>query len=298
MKNEVYTGRLEGLEIAFTHAVTTGAVNEVVVLHDCDPAAAHLLGRSVTAVVMAAALLPEGQRLNVSWRYPGALTSMVVDAGQDGSVRGMVSPVHLGDVAEDNQSLYGEVGELQVVTTRERTVLNSGTTPVSLHDPVADFGYHFSISDQVETGLVSMIGFQRQVEAPVALAQGWMVQALPGCDLERFERVRRRMEGETFRRLLQEPGAADDGFGRVVEVLTEGESGYAGLEVTAGPSPRFACTCSMEKMAAVVRSIPIPERMSMVKRDEDVSIRCHFCSTKYTLTIADCVAAWNDRSGA
>jgi molecular chaperone Hsp33 len=125
-----------------------------------------------------------------------------------------------------------------------------------------------------------------------------MVQALPGCDLERFERVRCRMEGEAFRRLLQEPGAADNGFGRVVELLTEGESGYAGLEVVAGVAPRFACTCSMEKMAAVMRSIPIPERMSMVKQGEDVSIRCHFCSKKYTLTIADCIAAWNDRPDA
>ena len=41
------------------HAVTTELVNQIVVMHDCDPAAAHLLGRSVTAGAMAAALLPE-----------------------------------------------------------------------------------------------------------------------------------------------------------------------------------------------------------------------------------------------
>ena len=77
---------------------------------------------------MAAALLPEGQRVNVSWRYPGALKSIVVDAGQDGTVRGMISPTQLGALAEDNAALFGDVGELQVVTTVEVILLIGNNT--------------------------------------------------------------------------------------------------------------------------------------------------------------------------
>ena len=95
MLDAVYKGRLEGLEIAFTYARTAEAVNEIVVLHDCDPVAAHLLGRAVTAGVMAAALLPKEQRVNICWRYPGLLKTLVVDAGEDGAVRGMCSPTSL-----------------------------------------------------------------------------------------------------------------------------------------------------------------------------------------------------------
>ena len=54
-----------------------------------------------------------------------------------------------------------------------------------------------------------------------------------------------------------------------------------GLEVARAVPPHFACTCSREKMAAVVRSIPVPERMNMVKRNEDVHINCQFCASKY-----------------
>ena len=294
MEDEIYKGRLEGLDIAFVYAKTTELANEIIVKHNCDPAAAHLLGRSVNASVMAASLLSLNQKINISWRYRGALKAIVVDAGHDGSVRGMISPVQLTNLAKDNTSLFGDVGELQVVTSDGGKVLNSGTTPVALHDPVNDFGYHFSISDQIETEIVSYIGFQQNPERPVVVSQGLMIQALPSCDLSNFDIIRRRMEGAPFKKAVQRSDIVDDGFGQVVGVLVEGQDLYSGLEVKKVATPYFKCTCSQEKMAAVIRSIPIPERMTMVKRNEDVYINCQFCATKYKLTIAECIAAWNN----
>lgn len=294
MEDEIYKGRLDGLDIAFVYAKTTELANEIIVKHNCDPAAAHLLGRSVNASVMAASLLPSNQKINISWRYKGALKAIVVDAGHDGSVRGMISPAQLTNLAKDNTSLFGDVGELQVVTSDGGKVLNSGTTPVALHDPVNDFGYHFSISDQIETEIVSYIGFQQNPERPVVVSQGLMIQALPSCDLSNFDIIRRRLEGEPFKKAVQRSDIVDDGFGQVVGVLVEGQDLYSGLEVKKVTTPYFKCTCSQEKMAAVVRSIPIPERMNMVKRNEDVYINCQFCATKYKLTIAECIAAWNN----
>ena len=294
MADEVYKGRLDGLDIAFVYAKTTELANEIIVKHNCDPAAAHLLGRSVNASVMVASLLPPNQKINISWRYKGALKAIVVDAGHDGSVRGMISPAQLTNLAKDNTSLFGDVGELQVVTSDGGKVLNSGTTPVALHDPVNDFGYHFSISDQIETEIVSYIGFQQNPERPVVVSQGLMIQALPSCDLSNFDIIRRRMEGAPFKKAVQRFDIVDDGFGQVVGVLVEGQDLYSGLEVKKVATPYFKCTCSQEKMAAVIRSIPIPERMNMVKRNEDVYINCQFCATKYKLTIAECIAAWNN----
>ena len=206
----------------------------------------------------------------------------------------MISPAQLTNLAKDNTSLFGDVGELQVVTSDGGKILNSGTTPVALHDPVNDFGYHFSISDQIETEIVSYIGFQQNPERPVVVSQGLMIQALPSCDLSNFDIIRRRMEGAPFKKAVQRSDIVDDGFGQVVGVLVEGQDLYSGLEVKKVATPYFKCTCSQEKMAAVVRSIPIPERMNMVKRNEDVYINCQFCATKYKLTIAECIAAWNN----
>ena len=54
MNDLLYKGHFKGLDIAFTYAVTTAAVNEAVVRHDCDPAAAHVLGRAMTGALLAA----------------------------------------------------------------------------------------------------------------------------------------------------------------------------------------------------------------------------------------------------
>lgn len=297
MNDLLYKGHFKGLDIAFTYAVTTQAVNESIVRHDCDPSAAHILGRATTAGLLAAAILPEGRRLNACWKYKGGLKTIVVDAGQDGTVRSFISPNHLtGQFDDAHESLYGEVGDLQAIVTENGAILNSGTTPISLHDAVNDLAYHYCISDQIETGMSVMISFQPDPQQPVALCQGWMIQALPGTDLERFDRIRTKMDDHGFRELLGHESASEAYFEQLAKALIGDEPGYAGIQVESCPLPKFECTCSKQKMAAVLRSIPIPDRMTMVKRNEPVGISCQFCNERYELSIEECIVAWNKKA--
>ncbi len=295
MQDLLYKGHFKGLDIAFTYAVTTAAANEAVVRHDCDPAAAHVLGRAMTAALLAAAVLPEDQRLNASWKYQGGLKTIVVDAGQDGTVRSLISPQHLGEFDDAHEGLYGEVGELQVIVTESGLIKNSGTTPISLHDAVSDLAYHYCISDQIETGMSAMIGFNPDPASPVHLCQGWMIQALPNTDLERFDRIRRRMDGNGFRELLGHGSESEGYFEQIARTLVGDEAGFEGIQVETGPVPQFKCTCSKEKMGAVLRSIPIPDRMTIVKRNEPLGISCQFCNARYEMTIEECIRAWNQK---
>lgn len=296
MTDTLYKGRFEGLDIAFTYALTTQAVNEAVVRHNCDPAAAHILGRAMTGALLAAAVLPEGRRLNACWKYKGALRTIVVDAGQDGSVRGFISPPHLSLYGDAHDELYGEVGELQtIVSESDGRIASSGTTPISLHDAVNDLAYHACISDQVETGMSAMIGFAPDTEHPVRLCQGWLLQALPGTDLERFDRLRRRMNDPGFRELLGHESAATGYVEQLAKLLVGEEPGFTGLHADPCPAPRFQCTCSRAKMAPVIRSLPIPERMELVNRGEPIRIQCQFCNERYELTIDECSVIWNQK---
>jgi molecular chaperone Hsp33 len=288
MNDLLIKGHLKGLDIAFSYAVTTKTVGELVVLHNCDPAAAHLLGRALTGALLSAAVLPEKQRLNVCWKYQGILRTVLVDAGQDGTVRGFISPVQIE--AESMDELYGDIGSIQTVTSDPSgRVLNSGTTPVSMHDVAADLAYAHCISNQVETGLCAMIGFNPDPADPVKLCRGLMIQALPDANLERFERIRRRMDEPPFRNLMSGETTVD----ALVEALTSGESSFSGLHQDAAPAPRFFCPCSREKMEAVVRTLPIPERMVIVQEKKPLNITCQFCNRRYDLTVDACIAAWN-----
>lgn len=294
MNDQLYKGHFKGLDVAFTYAVSTCAVNEAVVRHDCNPAAAHLLGRAMTGALLAAAVLPEKHRLNARWKYQGLLKTIVVDAGQDGTVRALISPNPL-DAADEHDALYGEVGELQIVVSNHGKTISSGTTPISLHDVVNDLAYHYCISDQIETGMSAMIGFRADPENPISLCQGWMLQALPHTDLERLDRIRRRLDDPGFRELLGCEGDAAHYVEALAQALVGEEAGYEGLHVESCAPPLFKCTCGKEKMMAVVRSLPIPERMELVQEKKPVGIQCQFCNKRYELSIEECIVAWNTK---
>lgn len=293
MNDLLIKGHLKGLDIAFSYALTTRTVNEIVILHNCDPSAAHILGRALTGALLSAAVLPEKQRLNVCWKYQGILRTVLVDAGQDGTVRGFISPPQLNLESDDSTALYGEIGNLQTVTSDPTgKILNSSTTPISLHNVSADLAYAHCISDQVETGISAMIGFNPDPQNPVKLCQGLMIQALPGTDLIRFDRIRRRMDEPEFRKKL----STATGNETLLAELIQDEPEFAGFYQETCPAPRFFCPCNREKMEAVVRTLPIPERMELVQKKEPVKINCQFCNRHYELSIDDCIVAWNRKS--
>ncbi|MCF7864456.1 MAG: Hsp33 family molecular chaperone HslO, partial [Kiritimatiellales bacterium] len=121
------------------------------------------------------------------------------------------------------------------------------------------------------------------------------IQALPNTDLERFDRIRRRMDDSVFRDLLGHDSDADGYFEQIAKALMGDEPGYEGLHVETCPAPKFQCTCNRDKMTAVVRSLPIPDRMEIVKKGENVGIQCQFCNERYELTIDECIVAWNQK---
>lgn len=293
MNDSLYIGHFKGLDIAFTCAVTTQTVTEIIMRHDCDPPAAHLLGRALTGALLRAAILSDGQRLNACWRYKGILRTIVADAGQDGSVRAFIAPAQLNLTEDNPDALYGDLGDLQVVTSQDGKILNSGTAPISLHDVAKDLAYYFCISDQVETGLCVLIGFNADPTNPIRLCQGWMLQSLPGANPECFDRLRNRMETPAFRHILSQAPADEHSIEAIAQELAASEPGYKGLSMKPGPTPQFVCPCSREKIEAVVRTLPIPERMEMVKKKGNAVVQCQFCNQRYELSVDECIAVWN-----
>lgn len=295
MRDLLYKGHFKESDIAFVYAVTTATVNETVMKHDCDPVAAHLLGRAMTGALMGAAVLPEKQRLNVCWRYDGELRTIVADAGSDGTVRAFVSPTRFDEVPDVN-ALYGDSGTLRVIASEDGIIRNSGTTEIRLQDVVHDLAYFFCVSNQVETGMTVMIGFNADEDQPVSLCQGWMLQALPGCDLELFDRVRRRMDSERFRSMMGHLNNADGYFEELAGELAGEEIAHA-LHMDTDGEPRFRCRCKRDKIVDVICSIPIPDRMNIVKRGEPVVVSCQFCNRRFEVSIEECIAAWNRKTG-
>lgn len=295
MQDYLYKGRIEELEIAFSLCIATHVVQDAVVRHDCDPVSAHLMGRALTAGLLAAAQLGDYQRLNLHWTYSGHLRTLVVDAGPDATVRGLISPTDLAAYEGDKAALYGEHGQIHVTRSRDGQIFSSSTTNCQLQEIVEDLAFFISSSDQVETGLSIQIGFKPDVENPIDLCQGLLIQALPGCDLNRFEAIRIRLQAPEVRDLLRHPNASDNYFEVLLNTLVEPVWSRPIVHLSDCGRPRFVCTCTQEKMVAVLRAIPEPERAAILKTKEELVVHCQFCRSRYMLTTQDCRAAWHDR---
>lgn len=296
MADILYKGRWTGGEVAFAYTVTTETVGEVVRRHGCDPVSAHVLGRAMTGAVLAASSLGEGERLNARWAYEGVLRTLVVDAGPDGATRGFVSPTELAEAA-DAEALYGPGGEVKVMRSRNGQVLASGTARAELSDVVQDLVYFQCVSDQVETGAVVMIHLNPDPAQPVRLCRGLWLHALPGADLVRFDRMRTRLAEGAARDVMSRDAEPDNLLENVLRCAAEGEQGLGAIEYQAAAAPFFRCTCNRHKMGAVLRALPIPDRMDMVKKKEEVVVNCRFCCERYVLTVDDCIRAWNTKPG-
>ncbi len=292
MNDQLIKGRLEDLNIAVQYVVATNTVSEAIRRQNCDPAGAHVLARGMITALMAAAPLGGDERINVRWSYAGQLQTLLVDAGADGTVRGLINPAQLSDV-ESVDDLYGDTGEIRVVRSRGGTVLASGTIQPCFMDVVDDMAAFQCLSDQIETSAAAVIAFSDDPERPVHVARGIMLQALPSCNLDTFQVIRDRLSHPHVRELLEQIDETDQKADDLLRSLLETSEVNCAWSHTS--SPCFRCTCGPEKMASAVRCLSYADRVDIVQKEEPVQVQCHFCNQRYTLSIEDCIAAWNQK---
>jgi len=292
MQDFVYHGRLEGLGIGFSLAVTPTLAGEAVVRHNCDPVSAHILCQALNAGVLCMHRLHPGEKLNLRWHYLGALRDVVVDLRADGGIRGLIVPTNLTDLAEEPTDIFGRGGELQVVVSRGGRVMNSGTVACDLMDITRDLGHYFSLSAQLETELNVMVGFTHDPANPVDLCQGLMLEALPGCDLPLFERIRERLHQPTARALLAKAAEADGHFEELLNALVLPEGLAPDIRLEEGPAPIWFCTCGEEKFRQSLLMLPEADRQDILAKGEPLVVRCDFCQRRHSISTETAAEIW------
>lgn len=283
MSDLVYRGILRDADVRFVYAVCTDLGNEAVCRHNLDPLSSHVLCRALGAGALTIPLLNPDERYTLRWNYAGAVKGVVVEARGDGGMRGFINPPDLYDFVEQKAEIHGTSGTVTVVKADQEHSLNTGTGQAGLLDVVEDLAFFFSTSDQVETAMVVMVGFKPDPARPVSLCQGFMIQALPGCDLELFERLRHRLGSPVCRDLIAEQPRIDNHFERLVQALV-GEETSAVFSVDEGPLPVFRCSCSHAHMCGLLATLGREELQAAADAGETLKLTCHFCSSRYEIT--------------
>ncbi|MCM8530536.1 MAG: Hsp33 family molecular chaperone HslO [Lentisphaeraceae bacterium] len=287
MNDFLYRGLIKDFNVRFAYAHTTKVSNDLVKTHQACPLVSHIISRAATAGVLCSPTLGEGERYSFTLSYPGPIGKVIIDAGSDADVRATASAKQLMGTVTEEHEIYGDTGSINFMKSDNRRVINNGTCEAPLMDVVSDIAFYFSVSEQLETDMYIAVGFNPDPENPVEICQGILLQAMPDCDHEGLERMRKVLHSDEFKALIAKKPELDNNFEILIKELLKGEEVQPEYEIHSAPNPRFECNCSREKTMRILKTLGPSDVKDIVEKKENVKVACQFCSQTYEFTPQD-----------
>jgi len=257
-------------------AVTTALVEEARRRHDCYPAAAAALGRTMTAAVLLAANLKTDEYVTVRIAGDGPLGGVVADAHSRGTVRGYVQSPHVDLPLAGNKLAVGQaVGAGHIHVTRFTGLKQpfTGSAPLVSGEIGADVANYLLVSEQTPSTVA--LGVLVNPDCTVAAAGGLMVQALPGAEDETLVKVEANLAAMPPVSEMVRAGA---------DAAAMVRRAFSGLGATVFRPTRlaFSCRCSRERVEDMLVSLGREELAAMAAEGR-AEVRCHFCGETYAV---------------
>ncbi len=278
MNDRLLRGTAAEGRIRFFIAATSSTAEEARKRHSLLPTSADALARvlTATALMSAASLKNPGDSLTLRVMGDGALGGMVAVGSPDGSVRGYVqNPSVYMPVETYGKYAFANavgMGSLHVTLDLGLKEPYTGTIPLLSGEIASDISEYYAISEQVPSacGLGVLIGAGGDVEQSV----GYLLQLMPGAP----EDLAARLEENVLETgLLNDFFQDHDSLEELMDSLMRGLS----------PDPlgesevRFRCSCSREKLKALLLSLGADELRSILEEQNRAEASCHFCANVY-----------------
>jgi molecular chaperone Hsp33 len=237
---------------------------------DLPATAVELLGEAAAAAALFTGHAKVDGRLSVQLRGTGPLRTLFAECTAAGTLRGIAQVAEGGEPARDLRAM-GEGAVLAITIENpagpgREPVRYQGLVPLESDSLAGAFEDYFRQSEQLPTRIL--------LAADEAGAAGLMLQKLPGDagDDDGWARAGALFDTLSPAELLAWPTAT------LLHRLFHEESPQA-----LGERPlRFACSCSRERVGAMLRSLGRDEaEAAMEANGGEVRVRCEFCGETY-----------------
>lgn len=248
-----------------------------------EPVAMEWLGEAAAAAALFTGHAKVNGRLSIQLRGDGPLRTLFAECTAAGILRGIAQVQAGAEIPRDLRALGP--GALLAITIEnaatkgQESTRYQGMVALASDSLGAAFEAYFRQSEQLPTRLLLGCDGDRAV--------GLMLQKLPGDDGDEDGWVRTNALFDTLARgeLLDWPTTA------VLHRLFHQED----LRLLGGRSLSFGCSCSRERVSAMLRSLGAEEAMAAAVEGV-AEIRCEFCGQQYHFD-ADQIAELFSRQG-
>ena len=241
---------------------------------DYPPELADLLGRTLAASALFTGNIKFNGALSIQIKNAGPVSLLFAECGSDGRLRGLAR--WQGDITGDFRLLDAQPAPLLAITIDNRGSGQryQGLVPVEDTRLTALFERYFERSEQLPTRVLLACGDGR--------CAGLMLQRLPGRersedDADAWNRVGHLLASVSERELLTV----------APEVLLYRLFHEENVRLHAANRLRFGCSCSRERVAAMLHSLGRAEAEAAVREDGVAEVTCEFCNTQYRFDRVD-----------
>ncbi|WP_343226334.1 Hsp33 family molecular chaperone HslO [Marilutibacter chinensis] len=240
---------------------------------DYPAAAAEMLGEACAAAALFTGHAKIDGRLSIQLRSQHALRTLFAECTSAGTLRGIARLEEGASPSRDLREL-GDDAVLAITIENPATgsrepVRYQGMVALDSDDLAGAFEGYFLRSEQLPTRLLLAAGADR--------ASGLMLQKLPGDegDDDGWHRAGALFDTLGPDELLALPAA------ELLNRLFHED----GVEQVATRPLRFACSCSEDRVAAVLVSLG-EEEARAAAADGEAHVRCEFCGREYRFDLA------------
>jgi molecular chaperone Hsp33 len=261
--------------------VTGSAVTEACRRHDCGPLAAIALGRALTGAALLAALLKDGQHVQLKFEGNGPLAKIIAEAGYDGWLRGYVAEPHAEAPLEAGRlSVAQGLGRAGFLTVKKFIGLPQayqGMVQLRTSEIGEDIAWYLLESEQTPSYIAVTALAVADGRVPAA---GLLIQPLPGAGETSLAAIERALTTlPPLSSLLAEDATSQAILARLCQDIPH--------HLTASRPLHYECGCTVEKMRAALVTLGTAQLQEMLAAEGRAEVTCEFCRRRYLFSAAE-----------
>lgn len=241
--------------------VLDGPAEELRQRHGLEGNAAILAAEGFVASVLLSAHVKGAERLTVEVRSERPVFSFTADVNGDGTARGRFRP----DRVLEGPGFSGILSVMKSLGSQE---LYRGVADVRSERFEGALQRYLNASQQVD-GRVRVLA-ELDAKGAVAFATGLLVERLPDMPADEFAAIFDPTLHGDFRELMT-------GF-------AFGQLAGSAVEVLGASDIVYQCSCSRERVVAMLRSLGAEEMRSMLAEQGGAEVSCHYCNARYEVS--------------